>query len=1005
MDLMNRVCKPYLDKFVIVFIDDILIYSKSKEEHEGHLKLVLEFLKKEKLFAKFSKCDFWLQEVQFLGHVINSNGIHVDPSKIEAGTKQEEAFQTLKEKLCNAPILTLPDRPDDFMVYCDASNQGFGCVLMQRGKRRWIELFSDYDCKIRYHPGKANVVADVLSRKERVKPRRVRAMGMTIHSSIKGKILESQNEASKDLNAPAERLRGLDKQMERKGDGGLYFVGRIWVPLTCNVRTLIMDEAHATKYSVHPGADKMYYDLRDMYWWPGMKKDIAMYVNKCLTCSKVKAEHQKPSEPVVDTTKFGSLSTKSAHFLAIREDYKMEKLARIYINEIVARHRVPVSIISDRDSQFTSRFWQTLQKALGTRLDMSMAYHPQTDGVVRFGKRGKLAPRYVGPFEIVEPIGPVAYRLRLPQELSGIHDTFHVSNLKKCLANTDLHVPLDELKIDDNLRFVEEPLEIIDREVKSLKQSRITIVKVRWNSRRGPEFTSEREDEIKRKSRLVSSTYEGCLSDRCCTLLVPASCTHSLLVKVISSKWESSAAAIARQPGSTFAHVTIDRLVVTVEETNRYVGGLPDSIHESVMESKPKILQGVFELARSLMNQKVLVYDARQADNKRRMDNNPRNNHAQQPPYKRYNVAGLIHLGMVKRESKLELYLCATSASFTIMGRGEANPDSNVVTGTFLLNNRYASILFDTGADRSFVSTTFSALIDITPSTLDNSYDVELADGKIIDVDTIIRGCTLNLLNHPFNIDLMPVELGSFDAIICMDWLSKYHVVIFCNEKIVRIPYGNEVLIIRGDRSDGRIFPEDLPGVPPTQKVEFQIELVPGAAPVARAPYRLAPLEMKELSDQLQELSEKGFIRPSSSLWGAPVLFVKKKDGSFRMCIDYRELNKLTVKNRYPLLRIDDLIDQLQGPSVYSKIDLRSGYHQLRVHEEDIPKTTFRTRYGHYEFQVMPFGLTNAPAGLGAILMQKEKVIAYASRQLKIHEKNYTTHDLELKAVVFALKI
>ncbi|GJS40524.1 retrotransposon protein, putative, ty3-gypsy subclass [Tanacetum coccineum] len=276
------------------------------------------------------------------------------------------------------------------------------------------------------------------------------------------------------------------------------------------------------------------------------------------------------------------------------------------------------------------------------------------------------------------------------------------------------------------------------------------------------------------------------------------------------------------------------------------------------------------------------------------------------------------------------------------------------------------------------------------------------------------------------------------------------------------------------------VFPEDLPGLPPTRQVEFQIDLIPGAAPVARAPYRLAPSEMKELSEQLKELSDKGFIRPSSSPWGAPVLFVKKKDGSFRMCIDYRELNKLTVKNRYPLPRIDDLFDQLQGSSVYSKIDLRSGYHQLRVREEDIPKTAFRTRYGHYEFQVMPFGLTNAPAvfmdlmnrvckpyldkfvivfiddiliysknkqeheehlklilellkkeelyakfskcefwipkvqflshvidsqGLGAVLMQREKVIAYASRQLKIHEKNYTTHDLELGAVVFALKI
>ncbi|GJS33826.1 putative reverse transcriptase domain-containing protein [Tanacetum coccineum] len=284
------------------------------------------------------------------------------------------------------------------------------------------------------------------------------------------------------------------------------------------------------------------------------------------------------------------------------------------------------------------------------------------------------------------------------------------------------------------------------------------------------------------------------------------------------------------------------------------------------------------------------------------------------------------------------------------VGRAGTNPDSNVVTGTFLLNNRYASILFDTGADRIFVSTTFSSQMDITPSTLDHYYDVELADGRIIGLNTILKGCTLNLLNHSFNINLMLVELGSFDTIISMDWLAKYQAIIVCAEKIVRIPRGNETLIVHGDGSNQgheasyctylvsktqeymlkgclvflahvttnevedksekkqleavpivrdfpKVFPEDLSGLPPTRQVEFQIDLIPGAALVARAPYRLAPSKMKELSEQLKELTEKCFIRASSSPWGAPVLFVKKKDGSFRMCIDYRELNKLTVKN------------------------------------------------------------------------------------------------------------
>ncbi|GJS02613.1 putative reverse transcriptase domain-containing protein [Tanacetum coccineum] len=263
--------RPYLDKFIIVFIDDILIYSKTKEEHEIAKPLTLLTQKNK---------------------------------KFEWGDEQEIIFLTLKDMLCDAPILALPEGTYDFVVYCDASNQGFGCVLMQRNKviayasrqlkihkknyithdlelgavkelnmrqRWWIELFSDYDCEIRYHPGKANVVADALSRKEWMKPRRARALSMTIHSSIKAKILEAQSEASKVINTPAERLRGFEKQLERKEDNGLYFVERIRVPAYCNLRTLIMNEVHTTKYSVHPGAEKMYYDILDLYWWPGMK--------------------------------------------------------------------------------------------------------------------------------------------------------------------------------------------------------------------------------------------------------------------------------------------------------------------------------------------------------------------------------------------------------------------------------------------------------------------------------------------------------------------------------------------------------------------------------------------------------------------------------------------------------------------------------------------------------------------------------------------------------------
>ncbi|GJR68586.1 hypothetical protein Tco_0014651 [Tanacetum coccineum] len=677
-----------------------------------------------------------------------------------------------------------------------------------------------------------------------------------------------------------------------------------------------------------------------------------------------------------------------------------------------------------------------------------------------------------------------------------------------------------------------------------------------------------------------------------------------------------------------------------VDKIEKYIGGLPDMILGSVKASKPKTMQEAIEFSTDLMDDKTNAYAERNSDRKPYAGPKPLcskcnyNYEAGPCPPRCNNCKRVGHLTRDCRNRPANAYNnnnnqraqgantnaitcfeCGAQGHFKrncpklrnnnrgnqggndrapakvyVIGNAGADPD-NVIAGTFLLNNRYAYILFDTGADRSFVSTAFSTLLDIVPNALDHGYNVELADGRIIGVNNILMGCTLNFLNHPFNINLMPVEMGSFDVIIGMDWLSRYSVVIDCAKKIVRIPSKSEILIVRGDGcSEGHttrlnvisctkvqkyllegshvflahvtvkktedkskekqledipvvkefpeVFPEDLSGLPPVRQVEFHIDLVPGATPIARAPYRLAPSEMKELSDQLQELSDKGFIRPSSSPWGAPVLFVKKKDGSFRMCIDYRELNKLTVKNRYPLPRIDDLFDQLQGSSVYSKIDLRSGYHQLRVREEDIPKTAFRTRYGHYEFQVMPFGLTNAPAvfmdlmnrvckpyldkfvivfiddiliyskneqeheehlkqilellkkeelyakfskcefwipkvqflghvidmcidnkasrdparlnplkiwhlpksptrfrpvfkdllcapilalpegskdfivycdaskkGLGAVLMQREKVISYASCQLKIHEKNYTTHDLELGAVVFALKI
>ncbi|GJY80338.1 putative reverse transcriptase domain-containing protein [Tanacetum coccineum] len=598
MDLMNRVCKPYLDKFVIVFIDDILVYSKDKEEHGKHLKIILELLRKK-------------------------SGVHVDPAKIEA-----------------IKSWTAPTTPIDVRQFIGL---GYGAVLMQREKviayasrqlkvheenytthdlelgakelnlrqRRWIELLYDYDCEIRYHPRKENVVADALSRKKRDKPLRVRALMMIVHNDLPNQIREAQEEAIKGKNVKIENLGRLIKPIfEFRPDGTRCFGNRVWLPRYCGLRDLVIHESHKSKYSIHPGSDKMYQDLKPLYWWPNMKADIATYVSKCLTCVKVKAEHQKLSgllqQPKIPIWKWERITmdfvsgltrtpsgydtiwvivdrqTKSAHFLPIKKTDSIEKLTRLYLKEIVCRHGVPVSIILDQDSHFTSNFWRSLQKVLGTNLDMSTAYRPQTDGqskrtiqtledmlracvinlrsswdrhlpLVEFSynnsyhasikaapyealygrkcrspvcwsevgdsqltgpelirdtiekivqinnrllaarsrqksyadKRLKLLEFKVGDMvllKILARVGLVAYTLELPEELKGIHSTFHVSNLMKCLAEGDVVVLMDEIQLDDKLHMIKEPVEIVDKEVKRLMQSRIPIVRIRWNS-------------------------------------------------------------------------------------------------------------------------------------------------------------------------------------------------------------------------------------------------------------------------------------------------------------------------------------------------------------------------------------------------------------------------------------------------------------------------------------------------------------------------------------------
>ncbi|GJW42970.1 putative reverse transcriptase domain-containing protein [Tanacetum coccineum] len=443
------------------------------------------------------------------------------------------------------------------------------------------------------------------------------------------------------------------------------------------------------------------------------------------------------------------------------------------------------------------------------------------------------------------------------------------------------------------------------------------------------------------------------------------------------------------------------------EKVYKYISGLPDNIYGNVKSARPKTLDETIELANDLMDQKLRTYAERQIDNKRKADDSSRNNHGHFkrdcPKLKNKDGGNGSAQGWVYAVGNVEKN-----------GNASRNPNSNVVMGTFLLNNRYASILFDTGADRSFISTAFSSLINIAPTPLENSYDVELADGKTVGIDTIIRGCTLNFLNHPFNIDLMPVELGSFDVIIGMDWLRRCHAVIMFDEKLAQeyMAKGCQIFLAHisakkeEDKLEGKQlkdvpiiqdFPEvflgDLPGLPPTRPVEFQIDLIPGAAPVMSFGLANAPADTKEHEEHLKAIlellkKEKLYAKFSKcEFWISKVQFLDYVIDSRGLLKDFRipkSMTKLTQKGiKFDWGEKEENAFQLIKQKLCSApiLALPEGSEDFVVYCDASHK------------------------GLGVVLMQREKVIAYASRQLKIHEKNYTTHDLELGSVVFALKI
>ncbi|GKB22795.1 putative reverse transcriptase domain-containing protein [Tanacetum coccineum] len=322
---------------------------------------------------------------------------------------------------------------------------------------------------------------------------------MTLHPKLPTQILEAQTDVIKEENIKAKNLRGMDKSFEIHPDGTRCIKNWSWLPLFGNLRGLIMHESHKSKYFIHPGSDKMYQDLKKLYWWPNMKAIIAEYVGKCLTCFRVKSGCQKPSS-----------------LLTLENDGKdtfhwWNSLTITVIMPVLRQHRLKHSMVESADHLANSTTLASCKRSAKKLLQYKakafrisswrfvMLKVSPRKGVIQFGKRGKLNPRYIRPFKILEQIGPEAYKVELPEELSNVHSTFHISNLKKRLFDESLVIPIKELRLDDKLNFVEELVEVMDREIKQLRQSRIPIVKVRWNSKRGPKFTWECEDEIHAK--------------------------------------------------------------------------------------------------------------------------------------------------------------------------------------------------------------------------------------------------------------------------------------------------------------------------------------------------------------------------------------------------------------------------------------------------------------------------------------------------------------------------
>ncbi|GJR54319.1 putative reverse transcriptase domain-containing protein [Tanacetum coccineum] len=1015
----------------------------SEEEHAEYLKLILELLKKEELYAKFSKCEFWLSKVQFLGHVIDSEGIHVDPAKIDSikdwvspktptEIRQflEIAFQLLKQKLCSAPILALPEGSENFVVYCDASRKGLGAVLMQRENRhylygtkcvvltdhkslqhildqkelnmrqhKWLELLSDYDCEIQYHPVKANVVADALSRKEWLKPLRVRALVMAISLNLPVQILEAQVEARKEENYGTEDLCGMIKKLEPRADGTLYLNRRSWIPCVGDLRELIMHESHKSKYLVHPGSDNMYQDLKKLYWWPHMKAEIATYLPKTST-------GQDTIWVIVDRL------TKSANFLPMKETDSMEKLSRQYLKEVVSRHGAPVLIISDRDSKFTSHFWKSLNEALGTQLDMSTAYHPQTDGqsertiqtlkdmlracakvgdaqltgleivhettekiiqikkriqaardrlksyanrrrkplefevgdkvmlkvspwkgVIRFGKRGKLNPHYIGPFRIIAKVGTLAYRLRLPEQLSRVYSTFHVSNLKKSFVDEPLAIPLDEIQIDDKLHFINEPVEIMDREVKRLKQSCIPIVKLTvtlqvYFSRiallqivsflsgiafelHPYQFTCP-ESRLTMEEMLYKFIDKGKREQEEIRAFIGEFRTTN---KLLFKERNNSLSELIFEVNGLSKGIHNDNINIRTEEPSVFHHDKPIAPIEVLVENEPwKTKEQVVQPSIKLQTPSI-PFPRRLRKEKEE---------AQQRKFLENIKQLLINLPFIEALAQIPKYAKFLKSLLTNKARLEE-------ACTVMMNERCSAVLLNKLPTKEKDPGSFTIPCDISDVLIMRDDEV------IFDVDQLIK--------RPPAEDDECYSIDDLDDTINIE---------------------TQELLGRNESDDNSNIGMPIRCIDPVNMLYSEAHKTARTDGVNSK--HLYLVSANKIDEKKHELS-----------WVSPIYVVLKKGGmtvvlndnnelihsrtvtGWRVCIDHRKLSDTNRKDHFPSLFIDQMLECLSGNEYYCFLDGFLGFFQIPIASKDQEKTTFTYPYGTFDYKRIPFGLCNAP--------------------------------------------